>query len=163
MNKVVGVYETQEAAQQAALALQQAGFAPETVTIYNRDDLSNNHIRIKISHRLEIVEMGIGVAIGTIVGALSGMGLFALPGFRFLYNQGAVRGALAGAVFGLIISFAIALVASLILHVTMVSQNEKHLNEGKYLVFYDGHKRADIKRAHEVLHTRDLPIELTTR
>ncbi|HLP21321.1 MAG TPA: hypothetical protein VK174_13505 [Chitinophagales bacterium] len=163
MNKVIGVYETQQAAEQAALTLQQAGFAFETITIYNREDLTNNRIRIKISHRLEAVEMGVGVLISTIVGTLSGMGLFALPGFRFLYNQGAVRGALAGAIFGLIISFAIALAVSLIQYLTMVASNEKNLNEGKFLVFYDGHKRSDIKRAHEVLHTRDLPIELTTR
>lgn len=160
MNKVIGVYETSTAAEHAAALLKEAGFAERDITIYNRDDLSNNRIHIKLSHRFEMLEMSIGVAIGAIVGAVSGAGAFALPGFRFIYNAGALRGALAGAVFGLLISFAIAMASSLIMHITTVSQNEKHLNEGKYLVFYNGHRRADIKRAHAVLHTPDLPIEL---
>src|SRR4051812_7165609 len=100
MNKVVGVYETREDAIEAAKTLHYAGFQPESITIYNRDDLSNNRIHVKMNHRFEIAEMALGVAIGVALGLASGAGLFHIPGFRFIYDHGMIRGALAGAIFG---------------------------------------------------------------
>jgi len=135
MNKVIGVYETQTEAADAAKTLQDAGFAPETISIYNRDSLSNKHIHVRMSHRFEIFEMGAGVVLGALLGGLSGAGFFRVPAFWFIYNHGPVRGLFAGAIFGLLISVAIALVTSLIIHWQTVARNEKHLNEGKFLLF----------------------------
>lgn len=161
MNKVVGVYETEELAAGAIEALKDAGFKDEDLTVYNREDIVNNHIRVKMNHRLEGAEIGAVVAIGAIAGLLTGLGFFQIPGFHFLYDRGVIKGLLGGAVFGFMFGLALSLLSAVIIYFRVVNTNEKHLNEGKFLVFYDGHTRADIKRAHEVLHTPDLPIELS--
>ncbi|MBP6730826.1 MAG: hypothetical protein KA149_02140 [Chitinophagales bacterium] len=161
MNKVVGVYETEEMANQAVEDLKNAGFAEDDVTVFNREDITNNHIHVKMDHRFEIAEIGAGIGVGAILGMLTGLGVFKIPGLPFLYNVGVIKGLFSGVIFGLLIGAAIALVATIIVYLRVVYSNEKHLNEGKFLVFYDGHRRADIKRAHEVLHTPDLAIELS--
>jgi hypothetical protein len=161
MNKVVGVYETREEAVDAAKTLHYAGFEPEAITIYNRDDLSNNHIHVKMDHRFEITELAIGIGLGGVLGIMSGAGLFHIPGFSFIYDHGVIRGALSGAIFGLLISAVVATISTLIMYFQTVKRNEENLNEGRYLVFYEGHRKQDIHRAHETLHTPDLRIELS--
>lgn len=161
MNKVIAVYETEDDAAKAVWELETAGFDRNDITVYNRDDISNSKIHVKVSHRFELFEIGIGVVIGAALGAIIGSDTMQLPGFSFLYSAGILKGAFVGAIFGLLMSFAIALVTSFIYYVRVVYTSEKHLNAGKYLVFYDGHKRQDIKRAHDVLHTPDIPVELS--
>lgn len=163
MNKVVGVYETREEAVQAAKTLHYAGFAPETVTIYNREDLTNNRIHVKLSHRFELGEMTFGVVAGSVIGLLSGMGYFRIPmpGLKNIYNAGIIQGIMAGFFFGLLISAVFAFATSMIVQWQNSVRNERHLNEGKFLVFYEGHRKQDIHRAHETLHTPDLKIELS--
>lgn len=161
MNKVIAVYETQESADQAAAELANAGYNTDDIKVFNRDDLSNGHIHVKTSHRFDRVEIGICVAIGALLGVLTGLGFITIPGFWYLSSLGVVRGALSGMIFGLVLGIVVAFLTSLIIYFTTVRRNEKYLNEGKYLLFYDGHTRRDIKRAHQILHTEDVPVELS--
>jgi hypothetical protein len=124
-------------------------------------DLIDNHIHIKSSNTVEKAEASIGVVAGAILGILTGVGIFVIPGFGFLYGAGALIGAFAGVDVGLIAGGMTAIFTSAGIDEVNASKYEKHLNEGKFLVFADGDE-AQLEQAHQTLHTHGQALELTS-
>jgi hypothetical protein len=161
MNTIVGVYESHDAAVGAVKALENAGYAAKNVSLISKAELINDHIHVKSEHTAEKAEMGVGLAAGSVIGILTGIGIFAIPGLGFLYGAGALVGAIAGLEVGAIGGGVISILTSIGVDRALASKYEKHLNEGKYLVFVQGTDQ-EVKHAHEVLHTLDLQLELDT-
>lgn len=159
MNSIVGVYGSQASATQAVTQLQEAGFPKSKISLLGKADLVDNHIHIKNEHTAEKAEVSIGVVAGTVLGVLTGIGVFAIPGLGFLFGAGALVGAFAGLDFGLIGGGLVAVLTSMGVDQLNAQRYEKHLNEGKFLVFLQG-KEEDLKKAQEVLHTGGLHMEL---
>jgi len=161
METIIGVYESHDNALEAVKKLQDAGFPVKNVSLLSKAELVNNHIHVKSDHTLEKAEVSVGVAAGSIVGILTGVGIFAIPGLGFLFGAGALVGAIAGIEFGLLGSGIVAILSSMGVDEVLAEKYEKHLNEGKYLVLVQGTPE-EIKHGHEVLHTLDLQLELDT-
>ena len=161
MKTIVGVYESHDVAVDAVTALQNAGYPVKQVSLISKAEIINNHIHVKSHHTVERAEVGVGLVAGSVIGILTGVGIFAIPGLGFLYGAGALVGALAGFDFGLIGSGIVAVLTGLGIEERMAQKYEKQLNEGKFLVFVQGDKE-EIHHAHEVLHTLDLQLELDT-
>lgn len=159
MNSVVGVYESHEMAVQAVRALKKAGFSTKKISLLSKADIINNHIHVKSHHKIEKAEMGVGLVAGTIIGILSGVGIFAIPGLGFIYGAGALVGAFAGFDFGIIGSGLVTIFTRMGIDEAVALKYEKHLNEGKYLVFAQGNEK-EVDHAQEVLHTSGLHMEL---
>lgn len=159
MKTIVGVYETHDKAVQAVTELRKEGFPADQISILGRADLVNNHIAVKAGDTAEKVEVGAGVVAGAALGVLTGVGIFAIPGLGFLYGAGALVGVLAGFDFGLIAGGFTAILTSIGVDEVNAIKYERHLNEGKFLVYMQGEGR-DFQRAHRVLKTKNLHLEL---
>lgn len=159
MNTIVGVYESHDDAVNAVKSLEKAGYATKNISLISKAELVNDHIHVKSDHTVERAEVGVGLAAGSIIGVLAGVGVFAIPGLGFLYGAGALVGALAGLDIGLLGGGIVSILTSIGIDKAKAAKYEKHLNEGKYLVFVQGDETA-VKHAHEVLHTEDLHLEL---
>lgn len=159
MNTIAGVYETHDDAVKAVQTLQQAGFAGKNISLISKAEMVDGHIHVKSEHTVEKAEVGVGVAAGSLIGILTGVGVFAVPGLGFLFGAGALVGAIAGIEFGLLGSGVAAILSSIGIDKLNAEKYEKHLNEGKYLVFVQGDEK-EAHRAHQVLHTLDLQLEL---
>ena len=159
MKSVVGVYESHDNAVDAVKQLQSAGFNTNQVSLLGKADIINNHIHVKSKHTAESAEVSMGVAAGAVLGILTGVGIFAIPGLGFLYGAGALVGAFAGVDAGLLGGGLLAIFTSMGMNKVIATRYEKHLNEGKYIVFVQG-SEADLKKAQDVLHTSNLHMEL---
>ena len=93
-------------------------------------------------------------------GQLTGVGVFAIPGFGFLFGAGAVVGAFAGVDAGIIAGGLTAIFTRMGINEANAIKYENHLNEGKFLVFVDGDDK-EIEQAKQVLHTQGLALELS--
>jgi uncharacterized membrane protein len=161
MKAIIGVYESHDKAVEALQELQKAGYDSKQLSIVGKADLVNDHIHVKSHHTVERAEVGVGIAAGTVLGVLTGVGIFAIPGLGFFYGAGATVGAIAGIDFGLIAGGVTAAFTNMGIDEANAVKYEKHLNEGKFLVFAQGDEK-QIKHAKEVLHTQGYSMELST-
>jgi hypothetical protein len=102
MKSVVGLYETHEKAVDAIKKLQQAGYPVHQVSILAQGEIVAGDARIKSVSAVVVKEIGIGAALGAVLGVLTGVGIFALPGVGFLFGAGALFGGFAGFEAGLL-------------------------------------------------------------
>ncbi len=112
----------------------------------------DDHIKIKSMEPVKNAPLLLGVGTGTIVGLLTGIGAFAIPGFGFLYGAGALIGAFAGFDLGLVSGGIISLLATAGIKKERVIKCNEHLNEGRFLVIING-PLDEIEKAEHILHT----------
>jgi uncharacterized membrane protein len=161
MKSIIGVYETHDKAISAIEELKKSGYPASRISIVGKADLIDNHIHIKSNNTVEIAETSVGIAAGLALGILTGVGIFAIPGFGFLYGAGALIGAFAGVDAGIIAGGAVAIFTSMGVDGTNAIVYEKHLNEGRFLVFAEGDDK-ELEQAQQILHTQGLALEITS-
>lgn len=159
MKSVVGVYESHEKAVQAINDLKKAGCPAKKLSLLSKADIINNHIRVKANHKAEKAEVSLGLLGGIAVGILSGVGVFAIPGLGFIFGAGALVGAFAGFDMGIIGGGLVAILTGIGIDEAVAQKYEKHLNEGKFLVFAQGSDE-EVEKAQKVLHTNGMHMEL---
>lgn len=161
MNSLVAVYETHDNALNAIRELIGSGFNQKEVSLLSKAELVNNHIHVQTNQSPEVAEVSIGVTAGAVIGVLTGVGIFAIPGLGFLYGAGALIGAIAGFDLGLIGGGVVAIFTSLGVEGINAVKYEKHLNEGKFLVFVQG-ESDKVSKAQSILHANKLHLELAS-
>src|SRR4051812_46838423 len=112
MTSTIGVYHNHEDALSAINTLKEAGYAPNKLSILGNapenmteeEKLENLDAEHEVDRPMKIAATGVGIGViaGPILGALAGLGLFAIPGVGFLFGAGALAGAVAGLDVGLI-------------------------------------------------------------
>ena len=160
MKTVIGVYESHDKAIAAASELKNSGYPTTKISIIGKADLVDNHIRVKNSSTPAMAEASIGVVAGTVLGILTGVGIFAIPGLGFLFGAGAMVGAFAGLDFGIIAGGVTAILTTVGIDEVTAVKYEKHLNEGKFLIFAEGNDK-QVEQAKKILHTQGLALELS--
>lgn len=160
MKTVIGVYDSHDKAIVAASELKKSGFPASKISIIGKADLVDNHIHVKSSTAPAVAEASIGVVTGTVLGILTGVGIFAVPGLGFLFGAGAVVGAFAGLDFGILAGGITAILTTIGINEVNAVKYEKHLNEGKFLIFANGDEN-QIEQAKKVLHTQGQSLELS--
>ncbi len=161
MKTTVGVYDDHERALDAANYLSVAGFAMQSVSIIGVRNHLENDEKILTDKRITTMvagEVGVGAAIGSTVGLLTGIGIIAIPGIGLLFGAGAIVGALVGLDAGLIggsIAAALSIGAMKSDHETY----DRHIKEGHYLLIVNG-SDDDAAKAKELLLKHDLHLEL---
>ena len=157
---IVGVYASHDKAIVALRKLQESGYMPGQLSILAKAELVNNHIHVRPNDSLEKAEVSIGVVAGAILGVLPGLGIITIPGLGLLLGAGAWIGAFGGAYLGFLTGGIVAILTTAMgIDETNGKKYEKHLNEGKFLVFVQGNED-QIKHAQDILHTLDLHVEL---
>lgn len=159
MKTLIAVYETHEKALNAVNKLKANGINSDKISILGKAELINNHIHVKTNDTIEKTEVSLGVLAGATLGVLTGVGVFAIPGLGALYGAGALVGGIAGADLGVVGSGLVAVLTYLGIDKKNAKKYEDHLNEAKFLVFYNGNEN-DLTKAKETLHTDKLHLEL---
>jgi uncharacterized membrane protein len=159
MKSTIGVYDTHEKAESALKELKDSGFPAKHLSIIGKANLRNNHVHINSNNNIEEAEVSIGVVAGSVLGLLTGIGVFVIPGLGFLYGAGALIGAFAGFDFGVIAGGFVSVLTGIGITEANAIIFEKHLNEGKFIVFAQGNDE-QIAHAEKVMHTQGLSLEL---
>jgi hypothetical protein len=158
MNATVAVCKTHESALDTIKALSLAGFPLSHVSLIAKVEVVEDHIRLKSLDPVKNAPVIIGSVAGPVLGLLSGLGVFAIPGFGFLYGAGAVIGTIAGFDLGLISGGILTLLATLGIKKQVVVNYEKKISDGHFLVIVQG-KLNEIKEAEKIIHTEGKHLE----
>lgn len=155
----VAVYETHEDALNAVKKLKEHGISLKHVSLVGKAEVDDDHLHIKNMDKRTSAPAVVGAGAGLLVGILTGLGVFAIPGFGFLYGAGAVIGAIGGFDIGLAGGGVISLLAKLGIKEDEVVEYEEHLHGGKFIVVVNGSDR-EVEVARDVLHTEGSHISL---
>src|SRR6188768_4314307 len=158
MESKIAVYDTHEKAVNAIKALNAQHFPMKEVSLLGKAEIIEDNIHIKSYETLEKAPALVGMGAGTLLGLLSGIGVFAIPGFGFLYGAGALVGIIAGLDLGLIAGGAISLLSYTGIKEEEVVKCEEHLKEGKFMVIVKG-AQEEIEKAKNILHAEGRHLE----
>lgn len=158
MESQIAIYDTHEKAVDAIRHLSHQDFPMENVSLLGKAEVIEDHIHIKSLDTIKKAPAMMGMGAGTILGLLSGIGVFAIPGFGFIYGAGALVGIIAGLELGLIAGGAISLLSFTGLKQEEVVKYEEHLREGKFMVIVKGAEE-EIEKAKRILHTEGNQLE----
>jgi uncharacterized membrane protein len=158
MKSQIAIYDTHEKAVNAIKMLNQKDFPMENVSLLGKAEVIEDHIHIKSLDTIKKTPALVGMGAGTLIGLLSGIGVFTIPGFGFLYGAGALVGIIAGLDLGLVAGGFISLLTFTGIKEDEVVKCEEHLREGKFMVIVKGAKE-EIERAKHILHTEGNHLE----
>ena len=163
MNATIGIYDNHELAVAAVQKLKDANSPVAQLSIMGKAETEGIDDDMHITPRSPIkpAGLGAGTVVGTALGILTGVGIFAIPGLGFLYGAGALVGAIAGFDFGLIGGG----IATVLATVGVSNENAKTyhdaLEQGKFLVIADGSEE-EVNKAKEVLSTNGTYSDVMT-
>ena len=152
MELKVAVYRSHHEALNAVNILGRHRFPLSHVSVIGKAELIDDHLHITSKQGAEIAPAAIGAVAGTVAGILTGIGIFAIPGFGFLYGAGAVVGALGGFDVGLIGGGILSILTGLGIKNDEVTRYEEHMHKGDHLLMVKG-SLEEIEEAEHILHT----------
>jgi hypothetical protein len=152
MNTTVGVYDTHEKAIEAVEKLKRAGFPVQQVSLIGKAVVIDDLMNVKHNRRIKNVPAYIGAILGPILGILTGVKLFAIPGLGFLFGIGAVLGALAGFSLGIVGGGIFTLFAILAIKSRSVLKYHERIEEKGFQVIAHG-TIDEVKKAKEILES----------
>jgi hypothetical protein len=159
MKNAVAVYESHEQAVQALQELCAADFPLKKVSLVGRAEVLEDHIQLKSTEPAKNAPLIAGATLGPILGLLTGIGIFAIPGVGFLYGAGAIVGVMGGLDLGVVAGGILTLLATLGISKQHHLKFEEHIRTGKFLLIVEGNTK-EIEQAKEILHTEANHLEL---
>ena len=152
MNTTVGVYDTHEKAIEAVEKLKRAGFPVQQVSLIGKAVIIDDLMHVKHNRWIMNTPAFIGAILGPILGILTGVKLFAIPGFGFLFGIGAVLGALAGFSLGIVGGGIFTLFAILAIKSRSVLKYHERIEEKGFQIIAHG-TLDEVKKAKEILES----------
>ena len=157
MNTSIGLYDTHEKAIEAVEELKRAGFPAEQLSLIGKAVVIND-IMVINSRKIKNAPAIIGAILGPLLGILTGLKLFAIPGLGFLFGIGPVLGALAGFSLGIACGGVFTLFAILVLKSRSILRYNKHIVEKGFQVVAHGNIK-EINKAKEILESQKESME----
>jgi hypothetical protein len=162
MRSLIGVYKSYQDAISALYELQKSGYSIKPLTIVGKADIPASHIHVTPNEKVEKAEISVGLVAGSVLGLLTGVGIFAIPGFGLLFSAGALLSTFAGMDLGFMTGGLAAIFTKAMgIDESNAIKYEKHLNEGNFLLFAPGDKK-QVELAKRLLHTQGISLELNT-
>jgi len=158
MKSKVAVYGSHEKAINAIKALEKASFPLKRVSLLGKAELTDGNVHVKSFETIANAPVVVGSVVGPALGLMTGLGMFAIPGFGVLYGAGAIIGTIAGFDLGVISGGLITLLATLGIKMESAAKYEEHLHAGKFLVIVEG-SLEEIEQAEHILHTEGTHLE----
>ncbi len=159
MESIIGIYDTHEYALKALAALKENNFPMKQVSLIGKAEVIEDHVHIKSYNKAKNAPVLLGTGGGALIGLLTGIGVFAIPGFGFLYGAGAIIGTLAGFDVGLVAGGIGSLLTSLGLKEAHNTKIQEHLEKGKYALMIHGSEE-EINKAEQILEEEGNHFEL---
>ena len=157
MKSKIALYETHQEALDAISKLSNAGFPVSKVSLVGKAEIIDDHMHVMSMETVKNTPVALGIIAGPVIGLLSGIGIFAIPGFGFVYGAGAIVGLIAGLDIGLLSGGVITLLLTLGIQKDEIVTYEQHINNGKFLVVVNG-TAVEIQRAEQLLDAVKHPV-----
>src|SRR5688572_5713653 len=159
MKAIVAVYDDHDKAVAALKSMAKAEFPMERVSIIGHADVVDEHVTVRSNDSVKNAPLAVGAIIGPVLGLLTGVGVFAIPGLGFLYGAGALIGALAGLEIGIAGGGILTLLATVGIDDNYAVKYDEHIKSGKFLVIVKG-EESEVRLAKEILHTEGNHFEM---
>ena len=168
MKAIIGIYNNHEDAIKAVKLLKGEDFPAKNISLLGKAQVEEAEEikrtekkigRIDEDNPAQEIPLEAGAILGPVLGVLTGVGVFAIPGFGFLYGAGALIGAIGGLDLGLVSGGIISLLASIGIHEKHHLNFEEHLEKGKAMLVASGNEE-DLERAEIILHKYNKHHEL---
>jgi len=156
MKKSISIFNSHDDALKALEELRESGVNMSKVSLVGHAEIVNDHVHIKSNQALVAAPVAAGTVLGTTLGLLTGVGLFAIPGLGVLFGAGAIVGALAGFQIGV----ATGGIATILVDLGVKDDHvayEQHLKEGRFLLFYDGSEE-EIEHVERIIEGKHLGV-----
>lgn len=160
MNSKIAIYESHEKALEAVYDLQKAGFPVNKVSLIGEAQIIDNHIYLKSLDTAKTLPIAVGASLGLVTGLLSGIGLFTIPGFGFLYGAGAIIGAIAGFDLGIIGGGLTSVLVHIGIKKEEVIKYEEHIRAGRFVLLVKGSEE-EVHLAEKILQKNNIPFLLS--
>ena len=138
MNTIAGVYASHEKAIEAVQELKRAGYPVEQVSLIGKAVIIDDLMHVRHNRWIKNTPAIIGAILGPIVGLLTGIKIFTIPGLGFLFGIGPLLGALAGFSLGIAGGGVLSLVAILVIKSRSLLKYHEHLEEKGFQVIAHG-------------------------
>ena len=158
MDAQVAIYDSQKKAINAIKSLHWSGFSLKKISLICKAEIIADDLHISNRDTAKNAPLLIGAGAGTIVGFLTGIGVFSIPGFGFLFGAGALIGLIAGFDLGLISGGITTVLMRLGIKEESVVKYEEHLNKGMFMIVVHG-SMEEIKKAEKILNTEGTHLE----
>ena len=156
----IAIYDTHEKAINAIKLLADHNFPMSHVSLLGKAEVIDENIHIQTLEPIKNAPVFLGVGAGAIIGLLSGIGVFAIPGFGFLYGAGALVGAIGGFDIGIITGGISTLLLTIGINKDDTVKYHEHLNQGKFLVFVNG-PLEEVEKAKDILQADGTHLEIS--
>ena len=156
MKKSISIFNSHDEAVKALHELQESGVNMSKISLVGQAEVVNDHIHVKSNTALVAAPVAAGTILGTTLGVLTGVGLFAIPGLGILFGAGAVIGALAGFQVGVLTGGFATILVDLGVKEDHI-EYEQHLKEGRFLLFYDGPEE-EIDQVERIIEGKHLGV-----
>jgi len=138
MNTIAGVYASHEKAIEAVQELKRAGFPVEQVSLIGKAVIIDDLMHVRHNRWIKNTPAIVGAILGPILGILTGMKIFTIPGLGFLFGIGPILGALAGFSLGIAGGGVVSLFATLVIKRRAVLKYREHFEEKGFQVIAHG-------------------------
>lgn len=150
MKTSVAVFASHQEAVSSIVSLKGFNFPLSKVSLVSQAELLEDKIQVQSNDRLINAPVIVGTILGIFVGLLTGIGVFAIPGFEFLFNSGAVIGTLGGFELGIALGGLITLILQVTLEREYAVIYDEHIEKGKFTIMVDG-SQEEIERARRII------------
>lgn len=138
MKTSIAVFDSHKEAVESLIKLREHHYPMKHVSLVGKAEITEDRIHVRSNDALMAAPVVGGTVLGTTLGVLSGISLFAVPGFGFLLGAGAIVGALAGFNIGLITGGVGSLLMQMGIEKDYAVKYHEMINDGKFLLFVDG-------------------------
>jgi uncharacterized membrane protein len=160
MKAKIALYNSHEEALQAIQKLKDEGFSVDKVSLVGKAEIIDDHMHVYSLENVKNAPVTVGAIAGPVIGLLSGIGIFAIPGFGFIYGAGAILGAIAGLNLGVVGGGIITLLLTLGIEKENLITYEQHVMNGKFLVVVNG-SMEEIHKAEKIIDADKHPVEIS--
>ena len=158
----IASYGSHEKALDAIKDLKKAGFPLKQVSLIGEAQIVDDHMCVSSVEPIKNLPIAVGALAGIVTGLLTGIGIFGIPGFGFLYGAGAIVGAIGGLDLGIIGGGLVTILTHIGIKNDEVIKYEEHIREGKFLLVAKGTQQ-EIERAETILHIENKSPQLHRR
>ena len=159
MEHKVAIFDSHKDAVEALKKLKEHNFPMDDVSLIGRAGMDEDHIHLDETDKATNVPAYVGIGAGTVIGILTGIGLFAIPGVGVLYGAGALVGAFAGAETGAIGGGIVSVLAKYFTKDDHIENIKDHIEAGKFVLVVAGDEE-EIAQAKTILHDESLSLHI---
>ncbi len=153
MKLLIGIFDDHEQAVSAVQKLKEKNYPIDNLSIIGKTgtEVVDEELHLIAENPVKMAELAATTAVGTALGVLTGLGLFAIPGVGFLYGAGAVIGGIGGFDFGLMGGGIASVLTTIGVKDEFKKKYQDALEEGKFLLIAKDSEEM-VSTAHTILN-----------